>query len=659
MAKIYTDEEIEQLSKHPYVSNVSRHQLSLTLEFKQLLYEEWLKAPLASTVKKMLENNGFDTKSLGADFYKNLSKVFRDYGKPARSIVFKGGRFSEQSSGATAQDNASLPEHCCNEAEKGIPSDTHLELIQSGKFTASENGISFTPEFEKTLFEFYPETSIKEGLKKAGIRPEALGRGAVSRLKTTFDKALRMETSLDQSRRSDEPIPKEARKELRKNPFISSVYEWKIHFTPRFYGCAALLRTLPVDEVLDIFMVGHKWLTIKEKAALVNRLNGTDPIPAEQGFPGRTVFDAVVLRNRECALRKIARTGFSMISGKASSLPNHRKKELCLWMSSLPKDPSREFTIRWFLHLAGISKTSYYQYIGNDTYGKGMLRKQNEDARDAELVRMVFEYKEFRKGSRQVCMLLPRLTGRRMGLKKVRRLMKTAGLWTGIRETDEARCNARMRSEESVKPNLLKRRFRLYRPNRIRVTDVTYLDYGEGCRAYGSALMDPVTGRLLAFVVSDRNDLDMAIETLREADSHPCEDGGIFHSDQGILYRSGTFQKELLDRGLNQSMSKKGNCWDNATQESFFGHFKDECPYSSCKDLGELQKKVAEYADYYNNERGMWDRQRMTPVEYENYLASLDEDEFQKYLALEEEHYEKMKERAAELAKKRYGTLGV
>ena len=97
-------------------------------------------------------------------------------------------------------------------------------------------------------------------------------------------------------------------------------------------------------------------------------------------------------------------------------------------------------------------------------------------------------------------------------------------------------------------------------------------------------------------------------------------------------------------------MSKKGNCWDNATQESFFGHFKDECIYASCKDIVELKKMVAEYEYYYNNERGMWDRGRMTPVEYETYLLSMNEDEFAKYLAQEEEKYQEMKEKAAELA---------
>jgi transposase InsO family protein len=256
-------------------------------------------------------------------------------------------------------------------------------------------------------------------------------------------------------------------------------------------------------------------------------------------------------------------------------------------------------------------------------------------------------------------MLLPRLTGRRISLKKIRRIMKSYGLECGIRKVNRSREGRNTYEKDAVKPNILRRRFRLYRPNRVRVTDVTYLDYGDKKRAYGSALMDPVTGRLVAFVVSGNNNLEMAIETLRVSDSHPCEDGGLFHADQGTLYKSAAFQKEILERGLQQSMSKKGNCWDNATQESFFGHFKDECEYASSADIEELRKRVEEYSWYYNNERGMWDKGRMTPEEYEEYLLGLSEEQFEEYLAAEEKKYNDMKERAAELAKKRYGTLGV
>ena len=77
------------------------------------------------------------------------------------------------------------------------------------------------------------------------------------------------------------------------------------------------------------------------------------------------------------------------------------------------------------------------------------------------------------------------------------------------------------------------------------------------------------------------------------------------------------FQAAVVEKELTQSMSRRGNCWDNAVQESFFGHFKDECHYEVCKTLKELQKCIDGYSFYYNNERGMWDRGKMTPCKDE------------------------------------------
>ena len=194
------------------------------------------------------------------------------------------------------------------------------------------------------------------------------------------------------------------------------------------------------------------------------------------------------------------------------------------------------------------------------------------------------------------------------------------------------------------------RKFKLHRPNEVRLTDVTYLDYGDGLRAYGSASVDPVTGRLICFIISENNDLQLALDTLEAMDSYPAKSGAILHSDQGILYMTDDFQAAVVERELTQSMSRRGNCWDNAVQESFFGHFKDECHYERCKTYEELQKCIDEYSHYFNNERGMWDKGKMTPVEYEKYLTEMDEETFARYLANEEKKYLEMKEKAAEKA---------
>ena len=104
---------------------------------------------------------------------------------------------------------------------------------------------------------------------------------------------------------------------------------------------------------------------------------------------------------------------------------------------------------------------------------------------------------------------------------------------------------------------------------------------------------------------------------LRNVKLHP---EAFIHSDQGVHYTSPTFQKLLKKHNLGQSMSRRGNCWDNAPQESFFGHFKDEVDFSMVKTLDELRTKIDHYMVYYNNYRYQWNLKRMAPVQYRNHL---------------------------------------
>ena len=419
---------------------------------------------------------------------------------------------------------------------------------------------------------------IKIPIKNAGIDINVVGYKLICKLERKFkaiNELLKYGSAYTDLIKNDQDVS--GGELIPNNPFILDFKDGEILLHQKFYQGAISIKDLPIDEILDVFMIDHSLLTFKEKAQVLEKIYSTEPARFLDIFTEGTNFEALVLRKRELALIKLADAGFDSTTRKYQSFNHLQKKRLCQWIESLPKDPGHIYTKAEILRRIGISKSVYYLYVNKPGFGLGEVRKEEADKQDAELIRKVMEYKGFRKGSRQIYMLLPRLTGKIMSLKKIRRLMKRYGIHAGIREANEAKRQAKEQLSETVRPNILKRRFRLYRPNEVRVTDVTYLDYGDKVRAYGSALMDPVTGRLLAFVISANNDLEIALETLRAVDSHPCQDGGIFHSDQGSLYKTKSFQKELLERGLTQSMSKKGNCWDNSTQESFFGHFKDEC----------------------------------------------------------------------------------
>jgi putative transposase len=109
---------------------------------------------------------------------------------------------------------------------------------------------------------------------------------------------------------------------------------------------------------------------------------------------------------------------------------------------------------------------------------------------------------------------------------------------------------------------------------------------------------------------------------MNQLDRATLDQNALINSDQGANYTSHAFQKCAKDLGIEQSMSRRGNCWDNAPIEFFFGHMKDEFDLSGCKTFEEVVQVVDEYMDYYNNDRYQWDLNRMTPRAFGNMLRN-------------------------------------
>ena len=432
------------------------------------------------------------------------------------------------------------------------------------------------------------------------------------------------------------------------NPFVSVLGIGSILVNGRFIAAAQPFQDLEDAEIFRIFEIDADYMTHAQKVrALTSIRRQREKIYRYDKNEIDLSNDDTALRimlRRMCVMEKMVDDLLKQIgdSIKQKQLSPRQKKELCLTLSQFPKDPGGHFTNAYVCRILNITVNSYYMYTRKEMYG---VTTDYYDERDEKIVREAFEYKGYPKGVRQVYMMIPRLGKEKIGLDRVRRIMRKYGMDCGIRKPNNYKGGKKEFLKEHRKKNLLRRMFRLHRPNEVRLTDVTYIQCHGDFKAYGSALIDPVTGVLIAFVVSVFNDLNLALETLRQAESHPCASGGIIHSDQGALYLSPVFQDEVIKLGFSQSMSRCGNCWDNSPQESFFGHFKDECKakYSQCTNISELRGVIGDYAYYYNNERGMWSRNKMTPVEYEAYLLSLSDEEFQAYIDREFRKYIEMK----------------
>lgn len=212
-----------------------------------------------------------------------------------------------------------------------------------------------------------------------------------------------------------------------------------------------------------------------------------------------------------------------------------------------------------------------------------------------------------------------------MNLKKIRRLMTKYGLKCPIRKPNPYRLRSHVGEANYVAPNLLNREFRLHGPRAVLLTDITYLPYGDDKVAYMSTILDAYTKQLLAYVVSDSLQVDFVLETINNL----VRDHGVslnsetlINSDQGVQYRSLKFIQLIKDVDLRQSMSRKANCWDNAPQESFFGHMKDEINIRHCKTYEDVVKVISEWADYYNTDRYQWNLARLSPNEFYEYCLT-------------------------------------
>ena len=234
--------------------------------------------------------------------------------------------------------------------------------------------------------------------------------------------------------------------------------------------------------------------------------------------------------------------------------------------------------ISYLCDLAGVSRSGYYNYFST----KGKVYRACRDTED-ELIRdniiKAYKFKNRKKGARQIKMTLEGQFGITYNLKRIRRVMKKYNIICPIRKANPYRRMMKATREHTVLPNLLKRNFKQGIPGKVLLTDITYLFYGKGQKAYLSTIKDASTNEIVAYNVSSSLKLDIAIDTIHNLTNNKSiklHKDAFIHSDQGVHYTSPKFQEIVKEANLGQSMSRRGNCWDNAPQESFFGHFKDE-----------------------------------------------------------------------------------
>ena len=271
-------------------------------------------------------------------------------------------------------------------------------------------------------------------------------------------------------------------------------------------------------------------------------------------------------------------------------------------------DSKQGFKLSTLLKAASLSRSTYYFEIN-----KPDLDIKNQEIID--IIQSIFKENKSRYGVRRITAEL-RNQGIIINHKKVQRLMNKLGLKA---ITPKVKYHSYMGQVGVVADNIINRNFKATKPNEKWTTDVSQFNCPFG-KAYLSPILDMFGTDIVAWDLSLSPNFEQTNRMLDEAfKNNPNLEGLIFHSDQGWQYQMRQYGERLKEKGIIQSMSRKGNCIDNCIMETFFGTLKREMFYGHEQEFQtfeQLYQAIAEYIDYYNNKRIKGKTKWMPPVKF-------------------------------------------
>lgn len=274
------------------------------------------------------------------------------------------------------------------------------------------------------------------------------------------------------------------------------------------------------------------------------------------------------------------------------------------------KKHAKKYPITMLVEMTKVSRSGYYKWLKRE----GIY---TQDVKDEELRPLLVEiFEEHREtiGRKRMKIELYRKHGLIVNEKRVRRLMKKYGLFCKIRRK-------RFRNyldAHAIVPNILNRNFTAVHPRKKFCIDITYIPTPNKDQKwmYLCGVIDLFNGELVAYSIDTNQRVEMVYEALERLKEKGFAKGAILHSDQGTQFTNPGYRMRVKNMGLTQSMSRRGNCWDNACIENFFSHLKVEMPhFSQPKTMSETVQAVENYIYYYNHKR-VCVKLKGSPVEY-------------------------------------------
>ena len=265
-----------------------------------------------------------------------------------------------------------------------------------------------------------------------------------------------------------------------------------------------------------------------------------------------------------------------------------------------------KFDLELLLDLTNMARSSFY-------YHQKQSRLPDKYQEIKALIKAIYQRHKGRYGYRRIT---DELQNKAIIInhKTVLRLMKTLGLKSVIR----VKKYKSYRGENGkIAPNILQRKFKAAAPNQKWATDITEFNV-SGTKLYLSPIIDLFNQEIISYELTERPIFNQVVMMLKKAFKKiPDNTRLILHSDQGWQYQMRRYQHLLEEKGIIQSMSRKGNCLDNAVIENFFGILKSELFYlKKYKSIDQLKTEINEYITYYNNDRIKSNLNKMSPIKY-------------------------------------------
>lgn len=266
--------------------------------------------------------------------------------------------------------------------------------------------------------------------------------------------------------------------------------------------------------------------------------------------------------------------------------------------------------------MLNLGKNRFYRRHLNDV-------QSIKDLASLKLIKPHFIANKHKVGIRQLKMLIDKRAKTPINKKRIARIKKKFLLFTQIRKKNKFSYFAMKNHEHKTCPNLLNRSFKILMPDRVYSTDITQLNYGAK-KAYLAVFKDLCTKEIVAKNISSRIDINLTNKALSKAlVKIPKERRKhlMIHSDQGFHFTHISYRQKLELNGVTQSMSRRGNCLDNAPVESFFGCLKDHLELRGCDSIEDVKKEVTKAVNFYNNHRPQLGLKKMPPSKYRRHLC--------------------------------------